>query len=62
MTIMLLRAVLIGLLLASFVLTLAACGAKDIPPCTPAPGSSVDPCEPDVQLPRMGGRAEASLT
>ena len=54
---MLLRAALIDLLLASFVLTLAACGAKDIPPCTPAPDSSVDPCEPDVQLPRVGGAA-----
>ena len=59
---MLLRAVLVGLLLASFVLTLAACGAKDIPPCTPAPDSSVDPCEPDVQLPRVGGRPETAST
>ena len=49
------RAVLIGLLLASLVLTLAACRPDETPPCTPAPGSSVDPCELDVQLPRMGG-------
>ena len=26
-------------------------------PCTPAPGSSVDPCEPDVRLPQIGGAA-----
>ena len=24
---------------------------EEIPPCTPAPGSSVDPCEPDVERP-----------
>ena len=58
---MLLRAALIGLLLASFALTLAACGARDIPPCTPAPGSSVDPCEPDVHLPQMGGAAGSMI-
>ena len=57
MTIMLLRTALIGLLLASFVLTLAACRPDETPPCTPAPGSSVDPCEPDVHLPQMGGAA-----
>lgn len=44
---------------AASAVLLAACGSsdaaeyltEDIPPCTPLPGSSVDPCEPDVKIP-----------
>ena len=56
---MLSRAMLTGLLFAAFMLALAACGVEEVPPCTPAPGSSVDPCEPGVELPLLPGSAES---
>ena len=60
------RAVPILAVLGSFLLLLAACdtgepsGAEylteEIPPCVPVPGSSVDPCEPDVPVLTGGGQ------
>ena len=63
-------------LLAALTLTIAACDpsesvgkeatepgylTEEIPPCTPAEGSPVDPCEPGVELPVIAAGGAASL-
>ena len=45
-----------AVLLAALALALAACdtGEPYVPPCEPVPGSSVDPCEPDLPWSERG--------
>ena len=53
----------LAVLLTSLALMLGACsgdspGAAGIPPCVPATGSTVDPCDPDAPPAEMGTGAE----